>query len=177
MPGCAVISFLLGHGRLFPGQPYTCEGLNLAARRVVDRPLPSVGILAVGESCVDAAAVIASEPECHGVTASLRATNRLGCEVPRASIVKPQTGVLARLSIPADEDNRFIRGLVLGVLLSGHFLDTHILMTQYPLRHDVVRGILPSDGALKHPLSDHVIEQGILKRGWLGQCGERNQDT
>lgn len=154
----------IDQGRLFPRQSYPCEGPNLPARLVVDQPLPSVGVLIVGESCIDTAAVIAPEPECDGVAASLRATDRLGCEIPRASIVKPQTGVLARLRIPADEDNRFICRLVAGVLLSGHFLDSHILMTQHPLRHDVVGRIPPGDGALKYPLSDHVIEQRIMKR-------------
>ena len=154
----------IDQGRLFPRQSYPCEGPNLPTRLVVDQPLPSVGVLIVGESCIDTAAVIAPEPECDGVAASLRATDRLGCEIPRASIVKPQTGVLARLRIPADEDNRFIGRLIPGVLLSGHFLESQILVTQYPLRYDIVRRFLSGDGALKHPLSDHVIEQRILKR-------------
>jgi hypothetical protein len=34
--------------RLRPRQSYPCESLNLAAHLVVDRPLPSVGILVVG---------------------------------------------------------------------------------------------------------------------------------
>jgi hypothetical protein len=43
---------------LFPGELYSRKRRSLATGFVIDKPVPSVGTLAVGECCADAAVFI-----------------------------------------------------------------------------------------------------------------------
>lgn len=143
---------------LFFGEFQAREGHKFAGILVVHDPLPSVGCLVVSEGGVKVA-IFAFEEEGDFIAVALSMADGVAGEAAAASGVEPEASVLARRCVPTDEDDRFVKGLALCILLVRSFVDADVFVAQHPVGLDIVRRVgVPGNRALKEPVASHVIE-------------------